>query len=205
MTVIQFKRNRSDKDTKGEVRKVDAPPPYAHEAAPKRSIPQEEECPRQGRSLEPPLSPTTLATTPSLRLLPPSASKQHVRSPSRDRRLEPQGLHVVHDPKEQRIADIVFVHGLGGSSISTWSKDQDGFLFWPERFLANEPALSSARILTFGYTAFYWDSRASGSVSITDFARSLLASLKNEPEPGFGKVCRKTMQWCAFLKDFRCP
>ena len=95
---------------------------------------------------------------------------------------------MVHEPKEQRIADIIFVHGLGGSSISTWSKDQDGALFWPEQLLARESGLSNARILTFGYTAFYWDTNASGSLSITDFARSLLAGLKNEPELSFGKV-----------------
>ena len=96
---------------------------------------------------------------------------------------------MVHEPPEkERTADIVFVHGLGGSSITTWSKDQDGDLFWPKKFLSNEPVLSTARILTFGYTAFYWDTQAAGSLSITDFARSLLASLKNEPELELGQV-----------------
>lgn len=150
--------------------------------------PQREEPSHHGQAPEPALSPTSLATTPSTQLMPPSTDKVRPRSRSRDRRLEPQGLNVVYEPQQQRIADIIFVHGLGGSSISTWSKDQDGELFWPEKFLAKESGLSNTRILTFGYTAFYWDINASGSLSITDFARSLLAGLKNEPELAFGQV-----------------
>jgi hypothetical protein len=130
---------------------------------------------------------------PTSQLLLPPTEKKHVRSPSRsrsrDRRSEPKGLNVLHDPGEARIADIVFVHGLGGSSISTWTKDGDEATFWPQKFLASEPGLSNTRILSFGYTAFYLSVHSSSKMSITDFARSLLADLKNEPELALGQVC----------------
>ena len=123
--VQQFKKARADKHASKSPQEVDAPPPYV-KTSPVIQSPPDGESIHQSRTLDASLSPPSLATTPSLRVLPHSASKGHVRSRSRDRRLEPQGLHVIHEPKEQRIADIIFVHGLGGSSISTWSKDQDG-------------------------------------------------------------------------------
>ncbi|KAI4155581.1 MAG: hypothetical protein LQ340_000915 [Diploschistes diacapsis] len=182
-----FKKSRSDNDVSANTRRTEHPPPYRHETiSPPLISPRQQELSREGRAPGSPPSP--LVTTPSLRLLPPSSNKDHARSRSKDRRQEPQGLKAVYEPPEERTADIVFVHGLGGSSITTWSKDQDGTAFWPEAFLSREPVLSTARIFTFGYTAFYWDTNAAGSLSITDFARSLLANLKNAHEMSFGEV-----------------
>ncbi|KAM0816606.1 putative NACHT and WD domain protein [Seiridium cardinale] len=89
----------------------------------------------------------------------------------------PVGLHVVYSPEKHRTADIVFVHGLGGTSRWTWSKNKDPGLFWPLTFLPLEPDLCLARILTFGYNANF---RKSGSVgtSVLDFAKDLLFDLK---------------------------
>lgn len=38
---------------------------------------------------------------------------------------DPQGLTVVWEPRGPRALDIVLVHGLGGTSRSTWSKGKD--------------------------------------------------------------------------------
>jgi hypothetical protein len=89
----------------------------------------------------------------------------------------PLGLSVVYSPENDRTADIVFIHGLGGTSRWTWSKNKDPGLFWPLTFLPLEPDLRLARILTFGYNANF---RKSGSVgtSVLDFAKDLLFDLK---------------------------
>ncbi|KAI1762699.1 hypothetical protein GGR53DRAFT_402681 [Hypoxylon sp. FL1150] len=87
------------------------------------------------------------------------------------------GLTVIYTPENAHKADIVFIHGLGGTSRWTWSKDRDPELFWPLTFLPLEPDVCLARILTFGYNANF---RKSGNVStsVLDFAKDLLFDLK---------------------------
>ncbi|KAI1455265.1 hypothetical protein F4805DRAFT_477071 [Annulohypoxylon moriforme] len=89
----------------------------------------------------------------------------------------PLGLSVVYTPDNARKADIVFIHGLGGSSRWTWSKNRDPDLFWPSKFLPLEPDIRLARILTFGYKS---DLRKPGSVgtSILYSSKELLFDLK---------------------------
>ncbi|KAK7966605.1 uncharacterized protein PG986_000882 [Apiospora aurea] len=41
----------------------------------------------------------------------------------------PLGLNVVYTPENGHKADIVFIHGLGGTSRFTWSKNKDPDLF----------------------------------------------------------------------------
>jgi hypothetical protein len=90
----------------------------------------------------------------------------------------PLGLHVIHAPQDGRHkADIVFVHGLGGTSRNTWSKHRKPELFWPLQFLPREPDIGQTRILTFGYNSNF-SRRGSVSVSILDFAKDLLFDLK---------------------------
>lgn len=118
----------------------------------------------------------------------------------------PLGLNVVFTPKNSQKVDIVFVHGLGGTSRKTWSKNGDPELFWPLKFLPLEPYICRSRILTFGYNANF---RAAGSVStsILDFAKDLLFDLKfskdNQKEDlNVGKVSRKshvTILTCLYL------
>lgn len=71
----------------------------------------------------------------------------------------------------------MFIHGLGGTSQRTWSKDENPDLFWPLKFLPLEPDICLARILTFGYNANF---RTAGNVStsVLDFAKDLLFDLK---------------------------
>lgn len=89
----------------------------------------------------------------------------------------PVGLYILYTPDNGHKVDIVFVHGLGGTSRRTWSKNEDPELFWPLKFLPLEPDICRARILTFGYNA---DFRAAGnaSTSVLDFAKDLLFDLK---------------------------
>merc|ERR1711964_205373 len=44
--------------------------------------------------------------------------------------------------------DIVFVHGLNGDAIESWT-DPDTKSFWPKDFLPNDTP--EARVMTFGY------------------------------------------------------
>ncbi|CAN9375787.1 unnamed protein product [Alternaria alternata] len=83
---------------------------------------------------------------------------------------------VQHGETSLQNNDIVLVHGLGGSSHSTWSKDHDPNYFWPHLWLPND--IGSARILSFGYDAD-WKSTSSRTVlNITDFAKELLFAMR---------------------------
>ena len=90
---------------------------------------------------------------------------------------DPVGLNVVFNPEGERQLDIVFVHGLGGTSRLSWSKNKDLELFWPLTFLPLEPGICLARILSFGYDATILKANKN-ALSILDFAKSLLFDLK---------------------------
>lgn len=89
----------------------------------------------------------------------------------------PLGLNVIYAPNNDHKVDIVFIHGLGGASRKTWSKNEDPELFWPLKFLPLEPDICLTRILSFGYNANF---RIAGNIStsILDFAKDLLFDLK---------------------------
>ena len=98
--------------------------------------------------------------------------------PSADEIAEnPLGLSVLYTPEQPPSVDIIFVHGLGGGSIKTWSCDGDATLCWPKYFLPLEPGLRTARILSFGYDASIL-SRTQTIADIVDFAKGLLAETK---------------------------
>ncbi|KAI9725250.1 MAG: hypothetical protein M1828_003431 [Chrysothrix sp. TS-e1954] len=63
----------------------------------------------------------------------------------------PLGLTLVYS-YPQPVVDIIFVHGLGGTSKGTWSLGRDPQNFWPP-WLGSESDLSKSRIFTFGYRA----------------------------------------------------
>ncbi|KAK8138008.1 NACHT and WD domain-containing protein [Apiospora sp. TS-2023a] len=89
----------------------------------------------------------------------------------------PLGLNVIYTPDNAHKVDIVFVHGLGGTSRWTWTKHRDPELFWPLTFLPLEPDICLARILTFGYNAGFHKT-GNVSTSVFDFAKELLFDLK---------------------------
>jgi hypothetical protein len=74
-------------------------------------------------------------------------------------------------PVQHPDGDIIFVHGLGGTSHRTWSYERDPDYFWLP-WLSSEPELSRFRIFTFGYNANWKGSDT--VVSIADFAKDLL-------------------------------
>lgn len=87
------------------------------------------------------------------------------------------GLSVVYTPPTTpHRANIIFIHGLGGTSLGTWTKSKDPELFWPSKFLQCDPELCSCRILTFGYEASIF--KGDNIKSISDIAKDLLFNLK---------------------------
>ncbi|KAI0406220.1 hypothetical protein F4802DRAFT_559828 [Xylaria palmicola] len=105
----------------------------------------------------------------------PSLEQEHgVEEPYPD----PLSLKVVHRPPTNRRVDIIFVHGLGGTSRKTWSKHGDPRLFWPGTFLPLEPDIKEARIMTFGYNSNFWPGSGKSKMSILDFAKDLLYDMK---------------------------
>ncbi|KAL8821675.1 MAG: hypothetical protein Q9223_000312 [Gallowayella weberi] len=115
-------------------------------------------------------------------LFPPdngSNSSLRTLSPSRKTSL---GLHLIYQPSATSCVDIVFIHGLGGDSRKTWSRDHNPELFWPGLWLPLETELERARIFTFGYNANFRPGEARSMASITDFAKELLFDLR------FGKT-----------------
>jgi WD40 repeat protein/pimeloyl-ACP methyl ester carboxylesterase len=121
------------------------------------------------------------ARTTDLRQPSPSASQRRP-SPSpgpTPRTLGRLGLHVVHQPGTTPLLDIIFIHGLGGDSEKTWSKDtRDPNLFWPQHWLQFEPEIARARILSFGYNASFLPGAPRSIYNIGDFAKELLYEMK---------------------------
>lgn len=99
----------------------------------------------------------------------------------------PCGLSTISDALETAIADLIFVHGLGGGSRSTWTKDSDPDLFWPQEWLLQDAKFQDVRIHSFGYDSNW---REESILDISDFAKSLLASIQHCPAiPKDSKVC----------------
>jgi len=83
------------------------------------------------------------------------------------------GLQLICD-NAQPSGDIVFVHGLGGTAMRTWSWKRDVNHFWPI-WLADEQDLSTFRIFSFGYNSNF--KGAGTNLNIMDFAKDLLFSM----------------------------
>jgi len=121
------------------------------------------------------------------------------------RRNSTLGLHLVHDaPKSKpqtptsatadlnpfslismkpRVVDVVFVHGLGGCRLETWTYQSEQGMgeFWPS-WLRDEPGLGDVRVSTFGYDADTSVIRGGNKLGIEEFARQLLDSLSHHYE-----------------------
>ena len=123
----------------------------------------------------------------------PSGLATHSRSRSADRSLDPLGLSVVYEPWADPSLDIIFVHGLGGISRTTWCQNRDPEFFWPQKWLPSEPDIETAKILSFGYNARFATPGPAPITGISDFAKDLLFGMKfakNErlEELGIGEV-----------------
>ncbi|KAL9003079.1 MAG: hypothetical protein Q9188_004032 [Gyalolechia gomerana] len=90
----------------------------------------------------------------------------------------PWGLNTLHVPEGITVADLIFVHGLGGGSRSTWTKHGEPSLYWPEEWLPNDIGFRDVRIHSFGYNS-NWEKES--SLNIHDFSKSLLGSIQDCP------------------------
>jgi hypothetical protein len=101
-------------------------------------------------------------------------------------------LTLIHE-SDSPLADLIFVHGLGGSSRKTWSYNRDVENFWLP-WLGSEVGLSNTRIFTFGYNAHF--AQQSTTLSILDFAKDLLFQTRmyhhteKEDSKLIGEVCQ---------------
>jgi len=96
--------------------------------------------------------PSALTTSsPKLAQQPP-ASTTTQDSHDTAAQLSKSGLVKLSEPvnPETTVADVVFVHGLNGSSYSTWLHKDSG-IHWPSIFLCQD--INNVRIFTFGYDA----------------------------------------------------
>jgi WD40 repeat protein/pimeloyl-ACP methyl ester carboxylesterase len=85
----------------------------------------------------------------------------------------------LHEPGGPPVADIVFVHGLGGTSRQTWCKNRDPSLFWPCEWLPQEFGLRDVRIMSFGYNAHFASYSSKDNIlNISDFAKDLLFKMR---------------------------
>ncbi len=91
---------------------------------------------------------------------------------------DPLGLTVIHEPDTPPLLDIIFVHGLGGTSRATWPEQGDLDYFWPQKWLPFEPGTRSASLLSFGYNFAYAATWSDPMTSIADVAKGLLYSIK---------------------------
>ncbi|KAF2131995.1 hypothetical protein P153DRAFT_310495 [Dothidotthia symphoricarpi CBS 119687] len=98
----------------------------------------------------------------------------------------PYGLTLLHDPPEPLI-DVIFVHGLRGGSVKTWSKNDDSQYFWPQAWLPQEPDLQHVRIHTFGYNSD-WAERKESILNVHDFGKDLLGEIRTNPYLRASKV-----------------
>ncbi|RYP81120.1 hypothetical protein DL769_002129 [Monosporascus sp. CRB-8-3] len=118
--------------------------------------------PRAPSDTSVPISSTNLSVRP----------KSRQRTPSRAS--DPLGLSLLYAPDGDALADIVFVHGLGGSSRLSWCMRHDLDLYWPLKWLPNDPDTQQTRIFTFGYNADFRSSSQSANLGISDFSKTLL-------------------------------
>ena len=116
----------------------------------------------------------TLRQSPS-----PSSSSSDVNAKG------PLGLTTVHRPSlgESATANIVFVHGLGGGSEHTWSKNG---VLWPRDLLPEQPPFRETNVHIFGYDSNF---KKSSTLNIHDFSKSLLNNLLNNPVVNESNVC----------------
>jgi len=121
------------------------------------------------------VTPAILSPLPSsLTPLPSSSKLQQTNAEDFRGDSDPLGITVLHTPPS-RTVDILFIHGLGGSSVRTWCWERKVAYFWPKLWLPNE--IPTARILTFGYDANF-SKRKQVSFTLDDFANDLLFRMK---------------------------
>ncbi|TIA76809.1 WD40 repeat-like protein, partial [Aureobasidium pullulans] len=99
------------------------------------------------------------------------------------------GLIKLHEPNDTTsvIADIIFIHGLGGGSSTTWAHDSDPDYFWPHKWLPHDGAFEGVAIHSFGYDADFtarnpnFKSKNVQPLNVDTYGQSLVEDLYNHP------------------------
>jgi hypothetical protein len=83
------------------------------------------------------------------------------------------GIHILYEGEVPIAADVVFVHGLRGHPLGTWTRNG---VCWPRDILKDE--LKNARIISWGYDSTVANVRSFPSQnSIFGHAENLLSDL----------------------------
>ncbi len=83
---------------------------------------------------------------------------------------------VTTDTRADVVADIIFIHGLGGDKLSTWQLAKSPESYWPAWLTEDMPQLS---VSSFGYDASP-SSWLGSAMPLGDRATNLLALLEAE-------------------------
>jgi len=112
---------------------------------------------------------------PSSPRLPHNPADQPSQAPA-NFNLVVGGAEVIEPGKAKVVADVIFVHGLRGDKIVTWSKDG---VFWPRHILSED--MKQIRIITWGYDSSVVRVFAGSSqASIFGHAENLLADIASQ-------------------------
>ncbi|KAL9029654.1 MAG: hypothetical protein Q9196_002137 [Gyalolechia fulgens] len=107
------------------------------------------------------------------------SAEERRREQSAERHADPLGLNVIYQPYGGvPTANIIFVHGLGGTSQKTWCRNRDIRFFWPREWLPLETGFGKIRVLSFGYNAHFASCGRENILNIGDFAKDLLFGMK---------------------------
>ncbi|KAH7310789.1 hypothetical protein B0I35DRAFT_439689 [Stachybotrys elegans] len=115
-----------------------------------------------------------------------TSTEREVRGPSQEPGafLNTFGLHLIHGEPESS-ADVIFVHGLGGSPRGTWTYDRKPDAFWPA-WMRHEEGLSNFRVFSYGYNAKFKEQ--DNPLSIVDFSKGLLVRMKTYGHAGVDNI-----------------
>ena len=86
------------------------------------------------------------------------------------------GLNTLFQPADAPVAELVFVHGLGGGSRSTWTKSGDASTYWPQEWLPHDAGFKDVIIRSFGYNS---DWTKESTLNLHDFSKSLLGAMQD--------------------------
>ena len=129
-------------------------------------------------SIDPPKSQKSTASSTNRSFFSRALARRETVSDSTEEGKGSLGLNTLYQPSGSAIADLIFVHGLGGGSRSTWTKSGDSALYWPKTWLPNDIGFQDVRTHSFGYNS-NWEKES--SLNIHDFAKSLLGSIQDCP------------------------
>ena len=128
--------------------------------------------------MDPPKSLRSTASASNRSFFSRALTRRETGTDSAEDGKGPLGLNTLYQPSCSAVVDLIFVHGLGGGSRSTWTKSGDPTLYWPKTWLPNDNGFRDVRTHSFGYNS-NWEKES--SLNIHDFAKSLLGSIQDCP------------------------